>query len=161
MNLSEELDELTILKNRIARTMDFREKTVKHPKDQVPEKTFAQLTQEIKDLATKATKLKTQIAVANANTIVFFDGDKLKLCELILMQGDIRSELASLKKMLGIKDKKSFSSNEGVFDGYHGKDDDTVYQTNRFIVEADVRILEQRKRTLDRAIQSANWSAEI
>lgn len=154
MNLSEALSELKILKTRISRTMEIREKTLKY-RGKKPKKTYKQLTEEIENLSKKATDLKTSIARTNIETEV---GGK-SLQYLILSQGDIRSEISALKKILGADSKRSVLSRDGVFDNsYDNKD---KFQVSRFEIEDEIKRLESEKRKIDSKIQSANWRTLI
>lgn len=159
MNLSEALSELKILRTRIARLIEIRQKTIKHDKDTVPEKTYLKLTEEIETLASTASKLKFKIAKANVETFVGLEKKDKTIQELIFEQGDVRSEISALQGILGLKGKKRWDV--GVFEERYGKDDNTAYQTNRFAVEDKIKELETKKRKLDSQIQAANWRTKI
>ena len=150
MNIAEALSELKITRTRIARAIESREKTIKY-KGKKPNKTYEQLTKDIKDYAKKATSLKLKILKANVNTIV---GKKV-LQEIILEQADIRSEIASLKGILG-KGKKRY--HEDIFSESYDKE---KFQVNRFDVEEDIKKLESEKRKIDSVIQSTNWKTKL
>ncbi len=154
MNLSEGLSELKILKTRIARAIEVREKTLKY-RGKKPEKTYRQLTEEIKSLSSKATELKFKIM--NTNIASKVNGVSLQL--LILQQGDIRSEISALKRALGDSKGSKIFRGSGVFDD--GYDDKAKFQVSRFEIEDEIKKLESEKRKIDSIIQSANWRTLI
>lgn len=155
MNLSEGLSELKLLRAQISRLIESRKNTIKYPAGYEPAKTFEVLSKEIHGLAKQASALKLKIATQNVSVEA---GEGKTIQELIFEQGDIRSELAALKSILGNK-KGRFE--EGVFDERYGKDDSTAFQLTRFDVEDKIKFLEKSKRKIDSQLQSANWRTTI
>lgn len=160
MKLTEALSELKSIKGRIARALDYRHTTAKHLKSEQPSSDFEAASDNIKDLMLAATNLKTSIAVANANTIVRFDDAQMPLQRLILMQGDVRSELAALKKMLGSPGKNKFDRDEGIFTNDYDPER-YVYQLSKEDIEELILAAEKKKRSMDAVIQRANWETII
>lgn len=159
MNLSEALSELKNKKTQLSRLIAIREQTIKYNTQQPePEKKFDQLTKEIKKLAEEATFLKNAIATTNTTTITVLENQTYNLNTLILQQGDLRSEIAALKKMLGTNQRGRFDTT--IFDVGYGEDK-IKFQKTRFEIEEQVRVLEKQKRRIDAIIQKTNWTTNI
>ncbi len=155
MNISESLSELKLMKSRISRLQEVRKETIKYKKGKKPTKDFKKLTNELNALYNKSSDLKAVIQYTNNTTEV--DSEGVTIQQLILEQGDIRSEISALKDMLG-SNRRGYNSS-GVFDSYDDKD--TMYQITRFDIEDSIVKLEKDKRKLDSLIQQANWRTKI
>jgi hypothetical protein len=154
MNLSEALSELKLIKGRIARLIALREQTISYNKDSTPPvPSFEEVNKELEGLYFTATKLKTAIAKANVEAC-FEDGKTI--CEAILEQGNIRSEIAAYRKIIGDRKERY---EKGIWEDYTA--DNKKFQITRFQVEEKIRELENQKRKIDAKIQRANWSTKF
>ena len=103
MKLSEALTKLKNLKSQLSRVEGYVNSSVIHFVDEQPEYSYAEESKVRSQLVNAILDLKTQIQVTNTNTKADFQGSSVTLAHLILLNSQLRSEMAFLSKLLGNK----------------------------------------------------------
>ncbi len=100
MKISEALTKLRNLKSQVARIEKYIDDSIIVYEDTTPEYEYMAELSNREALINSITALKTRIQITNATTKVNYGGTEMTLSELILINADLRSELAFQQKLL-------------------------------------------------------------
>ncbi len=150
MLLGAALQELKIMESKLSRLYRLRSETFDVPENKPVEVEFDQITGEINILILQIRDLKTAIHKTNANTIVEANNESMSMQKLIILIGDLRSELNQLEML---KPKGA------VYLG--GQAVEYKPQRKQDEVAAMISEVEQHKADLDKILQVKNWETEL
>ena len=144
------LQELKILRSKLARLYRLRERTFNVLENKKFEVDYDEISKEINDLVLKIRELKVRITKTNANTLVTVDGTKIPIIEIILTVADLRSELSRM----------AFIQPLGpVY--LRGNAVEYISQRTQSEIAEQVAELEEEKAKLDKILQATNWKTEL
>ncbi|MHA1148359.1 MAG: hypothetical protein ACTSR8_08945 [Promethearchaeota archaeon] len=150
MLLGAALQELKIMQSKLARLYVLRRDTFNYLENKSKEVDFEEISKEINDLITEIRNLKVRIAKTNSNSSIDVQGKKITIQKLILLIGDLRSELAQL----------SYLRPRGpVYLG--GQAVEYIPQKKQDEMAELISNLEERKADLDKILQAYNWKKEL
>ncbi len=157
--ISEALNKLKNLKSRIARVEKYIDQSVLFYEDERPEYDYNTELQVRFELINSVRELKAQIQRTNAVTMVDHKGASLSLAELILVNADLRSELAFQQKQLDLS-----TSDEGRYYGKRTRDDIKKkfaegYNKNK--LRETISQLETSKEEVESLINSTNLKTKL
>jgi len=150
MKLGAALQNLKILQSKLARLYRLRTNTFNVIETKSVEVDFNVVTSEINALVDEIRHLKTQIHKTNANMVVTVDDKELSIQELILLIGDLRSELSFLEQL---------RPQGAVYLG--GQAVEYIPQKKQDEVAQLISEKEQQKADLDKILQARNWEVEL
>ncbi len=150
MLLGAALQELKILKSKLVRLYQLRENTFNILENRDIEVDFDTVTAEINDLIQKIRALKVKIVKTNAQTLINVRGTDMSIMELILMIGDLRSELSQYTML---------RRRGPVYLG--GQAVEYISQKNQNEVAQTIALLEEEKAAYDKILQSNNWKTQL
>jgi DNA repair exonuclease SbcCD ATPase subunit len=150
MLLGAALQELKIKKSKLARLYRLREDTFNVLENKSAEVEFGQVSNEINELVQEIRDLKVKIAKTNAYSTVSVEGRDICIQELILLIGDLRSELMQ---------HEALKPRGPVYLG--GQAVEYIPQRKQDEIAAAIAELEQRKADLDKILQAQNWMVEL
>lgn len=150
MLLGAALQELKIMQSKLARLYVLRRETFNHLENKEVEVDFNQISSEITDLVDHIRELKVKIARTNNNTLIEVNGQKTSIQELILIIGDLRSELLQLQYL---------KPRGPVYLG--GQAVEYVPQKKQDEVADLISQVEEKKAEMDKLLQAKNWAVEL
>jgi hypothetical protein len=112
MSIAEALVKLRTLKGQISRATTAVEGSITHYEDQAPEYSFTDELVKREELDNEIVRIKTAIQRTNAVTNVTYNNVRMTLAELILRNGQVRSDIAFYTKLANtsISDRDSYFS---------------------------------------------------
>ena len=144
------LQELKIMQSKLARLNQLRQDTFNVLEKKPVEVAYDAVSKEIDDLIQSIRILKVRIAKTNSICQATVEGHEIPLQELIIMIGDIRSELNQLECL---------KPQGAVYLG--GQAVEYIPQKKQYEMAAIISTLEERKANLDKILQAANWKIEL
>lgn len=150
MLLGAALQELKIMQSKLYRLYRLREDTFNILENKNIEVKFDEVTKEINEIILKIRDLKVRINKTNTNTVINVEGKEITIIELIIMIGDLRSELSRYE---------SLRPRGPVYLG--GQAVDYIPQKKQDEIATKIAEMEQRKADLDKILQSSNWRTEL
>jgi hypothetical protein len=154
MLLSQALTQLKNLKSKASRTETYINSCAVYYEDQKPEYDYQAEMAARKQLNADILKLKTAIQVTNATTVVTYKGRQLSLAQLILMNAELRTEMAFINQQM--------NHSAGAERSYlRGRTKDDVKQVlapgcNKQAFKAQLDELEREKEELETVLANAN-----
>jgi len=157
MKLTTALSKLKNLKSQLKRTEGYISTSVVHFEDEEPEHNYATETETRTKLINEIMDLKTRISLTNCLTKVDFAGKNVSLNELILLNANLRSELAYWTAM------QAHNTNVSL---YEARTKDTVKKKfaegfNKVEVKAKINQLEKSKEQVEAVLAQANMETEL
>lgn len=150
MLLGAALQELKIMQSKLFRLYRLREDTFNVLETKSVEVDYEKVSKEIDELVKEIRDLKVKINKTNTNTLIkVFDKD-MTIIELIIMIGDLRSELSRYALL---------KSKGPVWLG--GQAVEYIPQRKQDEIAAEIADMEKRKADLDKILQSTNWKTEL
>ncbi len=150
MLLGAALQELKIRQSKLFRLYRLREDTFNVLETKKVEVDFEKVTKEINDLVMDIRNLKVRINKTNTNIMIKVSEKEMTIIELIIMIGDLRSELSRYAML---------RPRGPVYLG--GQAVEYVPQRKQDEIAAAIADMEQRKADLDKILQSTNWKTEL
>ncbi len=144
------LQELKILQSKLARLYRLREDTFNVLEKKTIEVPYKRVTEEIDDLIQQIRKMKVNIHKTNSNTLVLVDNKKISLQELIILIGDVRSDLMRLDML---------KPRGPVYLG--GQAVEYIPQKKQDEIAKIIGEKEKQKADLDKILQAKNWQTEL
>ena len=111
---------------------------------------FAEISREIEHLVKEIRDLKVRIAKTNNEIEVEVEGETIKIQELIILIGDLRSELSRLQYL---------KPRGPVYLG--GQAVEYKPQKKQDEIANLISMFEEKKAEVDKILQAKNWSAEL
>jgi hypothetical protein len=160
MFLSQALTKIRNLKSKVARVDLAITGCVTHYEDSEPEYSYAEECKTRSTLLDEIRDLKTRVLLTNAVTDVVWQKDTMTLANLILVNADLRSEMAFVTKQLAI----ALEDSEGWRSKTRSKDDIKKvyaegYSKNK--LRAELEFLESSKEQMDGLMASVNNSTAL
>lgn len=150
MLLGAALQELKIMQSKLARLYVLRRDTFNYLENKDVEVDFNEVSSGIDDLVAQIRDLKVKIATTNTQTVVDVEGKQMSIQELIILIGDLRSELLQL----------SYLRPRGpVYLG--GQAVEYIPQKRQDEMADMISKLEAKKADFDKLLQAKNWAAEL
>ena len=158
MKLTAALSKLKSLKSQLGRVDGYIAKSVVFYEGDEPEYSYLEETENRRKLVNDIRLFKQRIMNTNGLTKVLFGETTVSLNELILLNAELRSELANWTKLLGLT-----TDTESHFTG---RTKDSVKKTyaegfNKPEIKARINQLEASKEKVDGVIQQANAETEL
>lgn len=159
MKLTTALTKLKNLKSQLKRVDSYVEASVVFYEGDIPEHNFLEETEKRRGLISEIRALKNRIMTTNASTKVQFgEGKTVSLNELVLLNAELRSELAHWTKLLGVT-----NASESHF---HGRTKDTVKKVyaegyNKTEIKAKLVQLEKSKEQVESLLGQANMENDL
>ena len=150
MLLGAALQELKIMQSKLARLYVLRRETFNYLENKEVEVDFNQISGEIKDLVDQIRDLKVKLAKTNNNTLIEVDGQNMSIQELILIIGDLRSELLQLQYL---------KPRGPVYLG--GQAVEYIPQKKQDEIADLISEIEEKKAEMDKLLQAKNWAVEL
>ena len=150
MLLGAALQELKIKQSKLSRLYDLRRDTFNVLENKDVEVDFTYISREIEHLVKEIRDLKVKIAKTNNDIDVEVDGESIKIQELIILIGDLRSELSQLQYL---------KPRGPVYLG--GQAVEYVPQKKQDEIANLISKFEEKKADIDKILQSKNWSTEL
>lgn len=144
------LQELKTMQSKLARLFRLRVDTFNYLENKAVEVPFDEVTGDIEALVAAIRELKVRIHKTNANTQVTAEGTPMSLQALILLIGDLRSELKQLELL---------KPRGPVYLG--GQAVEYLPQRKQDAMAALISEKEQRKADLDKVLQAKNWDTDL
>ena len=102
MNLTTALNKVKTLKGKLARVSQAVNRSIILTENVAPDYVFLEVEEERLNLVNQLRDLKGKIQHTNQITAVEFDGKSCTLAELLLLNADLRSELAILQSRVSL-----------------------------------------------------------
>ena len=159
MKLSAALTKLKNLKSRAAQTNKYVNSSITYYSDEEPDNIYLEELHNHHLLSLEIRELKVQIQLTNATTKVNYSGKDVTLCELILLNADLRAELAFFNDLHGNGDHvlRGFMSrrtkeevSQVTANGYDKKE-----------IRKTIRKFEDEREELEGILASVNSNTEI
>ena len=150
MFLGAGLQELKTMQSKLLRLYRLRENTFNVLESKKIEVDFDTVSKEINELVTNIRELKVQINKTNTNTTIRVEDKVMTIQELIIIIGDLRSELSRLQLL---------RPRGPVYLG--GQAVEYIPQKKQNEIANLISDMEQRKADLDKVLQSNNWKTEL
>ncbi len=150
MLLGAALQELKIKKSKLSRLYDLRRDTFNVLENKDVEVDFTEISREIEHLIKEIRDLKVRIAKTNNEIDVEVEGETMKIQELIILIGDLRSELSRLQYL---------KPRGPVYLG--GQAVEYIPQKKQDEIANLISKFEEKKAEIDKILQAKNWSTEI
>lgn len=162
MKLNQALTRLRNLRSKVSRVETCIEECAVHYEDEVPPYVYSEELVKRNNLLSDIRDLKSRIQVTNATTTVNFGGAEKTLAELILINADIRSEMAFLSKQLQHSTEASdiWSRRSG------GRSKESVKKVyaegfDKVKFQKMLNDLESKKENLEEVLGQANASTDL
>jgi len=160
MFLSQALTRIKNIKSKLARVDLAITACATHYEDSNPEYNYAAECKTRSTLLDEVRELKTRVLLTNAQTNVVWQKDTMTLAQLILINADLRSEMAWVTKQLavGLEDDSGWRSKT------RSKDDiRKVYADgyNKNLLRVQLELLETNKEQIDGLMASVNNSTTL
>ncbi|MHB8565749.1 MAG: DIP1984 family protein [Nitrososphaerales archaeon] len=107
MKLYEALSMRKSLELQLTQLISIRDHSLEYPEEEIPEFDFNSLPTQIKEVVTKLSKLKVEIARANMDTAL---SNGQTLFESIIELANLRSPVAQLKDMMQVERRGLFGN---------------------------------------------------
>lgn len=159
MKLTTALTKLKNLKSQLARVDGYVTSSVVFYEGDEPEHSYLEEVENRRKLVNEIKELKVRIMQTNAVTKISIGNDKsVSLNELILLNAELRSELAHWTKLLGIK----ADSESRLYD----RTKDTIKKVyaegyNKKEIKAQLVQLEKSKEKVEALIAQANMETDL
>jgi hypothetical protein len=150
MLLGAALQELKIMQSKLARLYVLRRETFNYLENKEVEVDFNQISGEIKEVVDQIRDLKVKIAKTNNDTLIEVDGQKISIQQLILIIGELRSELLQLQYL---------KPRGPVYLG--GQAVEYIPQKKQDEVADLISEIEEKKADMDKLLQAKNWNVEL
>lgn len=150
MLLGAALQELKILQSKLARLYLLRRETFNYLENKDIEVDFNQISAEIKVVIEQIRELKVRIAKTNNNTLIEVDGQQMSIQQLILIIGELRSELLQLEYL---------KPRGPVYLG--GQAVEYIPQKKQDEIADLISKYEEKKANMDKLLQAKNWNIEL
>jgi len=156
MKLSAALSKLKSLKSQLARVDNYVASSVVLYEGDTPEHVYMEEVENRRKLVNDIRALKGRIMATNVSTIVPVGDKTSNIADLILLNAELRSELAHWTKLLGIKLDAEYTSRskddlKKVFAaGYDKKE-----------IKAKISQLEKAKEQIDGLVAQANMETTL
>ena len=150
MLLGAALQELKIMQSKLARLYVLRRETFNYLENKEVEVDFNQISGEIKEVVDQIRDLKVKIAKTNNDTLIEVDGQKMSIQQLILIIGELRSELLQLQYL---------KPRGPVYLG--GQAVEYIPQKKQDEVADLISEIEEKKADMDKLLQAKNWNVEL
>ena len=150
MKLGAALQSLKTLQSKLVRLYKLRTDTFNVLENKAVEVPYDVVTGEISALGDEIRLLKTNIHKTNANTTVTVGDREMSIQELILLIGDLRSELAYLEQL---------KPRGAVYLG--GQAVEYMPQKKQDEIAAIISEKEQLKADMDKLLQARNWEVDL
>ena len=144
------LQELKIMQSKLTRLNRLRYDTFNVLENKNVEVEFEKVDKEINDLIDDIRELKVRINKTNTNVKLEVDGKEITIMELILMIGDLRSELSQYETL---------RPKGPVYLG--GQAVEYIPQRKQDEIAKYIAEMEQKKADLDKILQAKNWETEL
>lgn len=144
------LQELKIMQSKLSRLNQLRQDTFNVLEKKPVEVAYESVTKEIDELIQNIRNLKVRIAKTNSICQTNVTGKNIPLQELIIMIGDIRSELNQLEYL---------KPQGPVYLG--GQAVEYLPQKKQNEMATLISAWEEKKADLDKILQAANWKIEL
>jgi len=144
------LQELKIKQSKLTRLNRLRYDTFNVLENKKIDVEFEKVDKEINDLIDEIRDLKARIIKTNANVQIEVDNKKISIMELILMIGDLRSELSQYETL---------RPKGPVYLG--GQAVEYIPQKKQDEIAKIIAEMEQKKADLDKILQAKNWETEL
>jgi len=144
------LQELKIKQSKLTRLNRLRYDTFNVLENKKIDVEFEKVDKEINDLIDEIRDLKVRIIKTNANVQIEVDNKKISIMELILMIGDLRSELSQYETL---------RPKGPVYLG--GQAVEYIPQKKQDEIAKIIAEMEQKKADLDKILQAKNWETEL
>jgi len=160
MYLSQALTKIKNLKSKLARVDLAIAGCATHYEDSEPEYNYAEECKTRAKLLDEVRDLKTRVLLTNAQTSVVWQKDTMTLAQLILVNADLRSEMAWVTKQLAV----ALEEDSGWRSKTRSKDDIKKvyaegYSKNK--LRAELEFLEANKEQIDGLMASVNNSTTL
>lgn len=150
MLLGAALQELKIMQSKLLRLYRLREETFNVLENKAVEVDFEKISKEIDELILEIRSLKVRINKTNSNVSIDVENKKISIAELIIMIGDLRSELSQFELL---------KPRGPVYLG--GQAVEYIPQRKQDAIAKKIADMEQRKADLDKILQATNWKTEL
>lgn len=158
MNLTSALNKIKTLKGKLSRLQSAANKAIIIKEGVAPDHNFLEIERERQEVAEELRQLKVAIAHTNQITTVEYQGDRMTLAELILINADLRSELAVQQARLSLNiDPDS----RGVFDNSAPLAKSYAEGFSKKQLELTIDELNNEKSTIDALIGYTNASTTL
>ena len=144
------LQELKIMQSKLTRLNRLRYDTFNVLENKSVEVEFEKVDKEINELIDNIRELKVRINKTNTNVTLEIDGEEISIMELILMIGDLRSELSQYETL---------RPKGPVYLG--GQAVEYIPQRKQDEIAKYISEMEQKKADLDKILQAKNWETEL
>lgn len=157
MKLTTALTKLKNLKSQLARTEGYIATSVVHFEDEQPEHNYASETETRTKLVNEIMDLKKRIALSNCTTSVDFGTRKVTINELILLNAQLRSELAYWTKM------QSHSTQLNIYEARTKEQVKKVFAEgfSKAEVKSKINQLEKSKEQVESILAQANMETDL
>lgn len=159
MKLVTALTKLKNIKSQIARVDGYIDESTIHYENDIPPHDFLTETNTRHKLISEARALKVLIMQTNASTVVPFNDNKpVSLNDLILLNAEIRSELAHWTKLLALKCEE-----ENRFTGRTTETIKKIFATgyNKSEIKVKLNQLEKTKEQVEAVLLQANMETDL
>lgn len=158
MKLTTALTKLKNLKSQLKRVDGYVDAAIVHYEGDEPEHSFVDEVENRRKLVGEIRALKGRIMATNVVTTVDTAGKKASIADLILLNAEIRSELAHWTKLLGVE-----ASSESHF---HARNKDTIKKVyaqgySKTEIKAKLVQLEKSKEQVESWLGQANMETEL
>jgi len=150
MLLGAALQELKIMQSKLYRLYRLREDTFNVLENKEVEVDFDKVSKEIAELILQIRTLKVKINKTNTNTVIRVENKDMSIIELIILIGDLRSELSRFELL---------TPRGPVYLG--GQAVEYITQKKKDEIANKIAEMEKRKADLDKILQSTNWKTEL
>jgi hypothetical protein len=160
MMLSEALTKLKNLKSKAARTEKYIEEAAVYYEDQKPDYDYLAESARRGEINLEIIDLKSKIQETNARTYLDFKGERISVARLILINANLRSEMAFVTKQMA----HSTSSAETSWGKGRSKDDVKkvlAVGCDKTLFRARLDELEREKEEVERVMADVNSSTKI
>ncbi len=150
MLLGAALQELKIKQSKLARLYVLRRETFNVLENKEIEVNFGEVSREINELLQEIRDLKVKIAKTNNSSYLEVESKKMSIQELILLIGDLRSELMQMQYL---------KTRGPVYLG--GQAVEYIPQKRQDEIAQMISDIEKKKADMDKLLQAKNWSVEL
>ncbi|HUX99369.1 MAG TPA: hypothetical protein VMV49_07430 [Candidatus Deferrimicrobium sp.] len=138
------------MQSKLYRLYRLREDTFNVLENKEVEVDFDKVSKEIAELILQIRTLKVKINKTNTNTVIRVENKDMSIIELIILIGDLRSELSRFELL---------TPRGPVYLG--GQAVEYITQKKKDEIANKIAEMEKRKADLDKILQSTNWKTEL
>lgn len=150
MLLGAALQELKIMQSKLARLYVLRKDTFNVLENKEVEVEFVKINDQISELVRQIREIKVRIARTNNNSYIDVEGKRMTIQELILLIGDLRSELLQLQYL---------KPRGPVYLG--GQAVEYIPQKKQDEIAELISNVEEKKAEMDKLLQANNWAIDL